>query len=125
MIPCEVCGKNPAVYVCQLCGRRVCPSCVDESSMVCVLCQGEKKREESFAPILVGVGMVLVGVLLLLAGSLMGAFEQGAGVGVVIVGPIPIVIGYGSLLLVALLVILAIIVMVASWAFLRLSVGGT
>ncbi len=36
---CEVCGENPGLYKCRLCGRIVCRECYDINNKLCIICK--------------------------------------------------------------------------------------
>jgi uncharacterized membrane protein len=104
MVPlCSVCGKNPASYVCRDCGRSVCGQCFDAVQWSCVECQ--KRRDGNPHPLVtssanpalyllfVAVGMIFVGIFLLMISSSLNGISGG---GVILIGPIPILIGTGT-----------------------------
>jgi len=122
---CEVCGRNPAMYVCSECGRNVCSRCFEPSGWLCSDCYNAKKQQDyaeygsevpftSLPPImklfLAGFVLIFLGMVVLLIAGLLGWSSQSFGL-VVFVGPIPIILGAGKYSLLAILfaVILTII----------------
>jgi len=121
---CEICGSNPAAYVCSECGRSVCRGCFELNSWLCSECYREKRREyvqrdfeepaTSFPlfmkVFLAGFLLIFLGTIILAIAGLMGGVSQSLGL-VVFIGPIPIILGAGkySLLMVLLAVILSMI----------------
>ncbi len=104
MVPlCSVCGKNPASYVCRDCGRSVCSQCFDAVQWSCVECQNRRdgnphpwvtsSANPALCLLLVAVGMIFVGIFLLMISSSLNGFSGG---GVILIGPIPILIGTGT-----------------------------
>jgi len=120
---CEVCGINPAVYVCSECGRSVCHQCFEPRSWLCYDCYYKKRQEpiqrDVETPVsfplfmkvfLAGFLLIFLGVIILMIAGLMGGISQSYGL-VVFIGPIPIILGAGkySLLAILLAIILTII----------------
>jgi len=119
---CQICGRNPATYVCQSCGRTVCSSCFDPSRWSCSDCvaksiprlaQTQVVSSFSLANWLffVAFAMIVVGVLLMTVGSFSGSNGGYSGGAVILIGPIPIILGTGpySLVLIALAAVLTVI----------------
>jgi len=121
---CEICGNNPAAYVCGECGRNVCRECFESSSWLCSDCYHEKRQEyvqsefetsqRSFPlfmkVFLAGFLLIFLGTIILAVAGLMGGISQSFGL-VVFIGPIPIILGAGkySLLMILFALILTII----------------
>ena len=121
---CEICGSNPATYVCSECGRSVCRQCFEPSRWLCSDCYHKRELEyvqpdleaspmpfPSFMKVfLAGFLLIFIGTIILAIAGLMGGISQSFGL-VVFVGPIPIILGAGkySLLAVLAAVILTII----------------
>jgi len=120
---CEICGSNPAMYVCSECGRSICRQCFDLDSWICSDCYCKEKQEyaqrnleKSFTPFplfmkvfLAGFLLIFLGMVILMIAGLMGGISQSFGL-VVFIGPIPIILGTGkySLLAILLAVLLTI-----------------
>ncbi len=81
---CEICGIRTAVFVCQKCGRTVCPEC--QSELSCSICgkdpstQSPKKNERTDLPRLPALAIILtiVGVILIITGSLANESSSGS-----------------------------------------------
>lgn len=106
---CELCGKRPAKYVCQECGRMVCEFCFDPTTWLCRECRQRLSRErlglEAAPPtripwptpmklFLLGFALAVVGVILLTASALLSGAPASTGT-VILIGPIPIILGAG------------------------------
>jgi len=126
---CEICGVNPAMYVCSSCGRSVCPQCFETSRWLCIECYKKNQdfREETlwtyplFTKIfLIGFLLVFLGTIILIIAGLMGEISQSSGL-IIFIGPIPIVLGAGkhSLLAIFLAILLTIIGIVLFLIFQR------
>jgi uncharacterized membrane protein len=100
---CEICGLHSAVYVCQECGRFICPNC--QSNLLCKNCQArsvpsshpeQESRLSSYLPIL-AFAIIFAGIGLIILGSLTGNSSSGSS-GSCFFWPIPPVIacGFGS-----------------------------
>ncbi|MEM1537359.1 MAG: DUF131 domain-containing protein [Candidatus Nezhaarchaeales archaeon] len=106
---CEVCDKGFARFVCSGCGRKVCINCFDEAGWLCVKCVERKEVIRpvqglkapglpSIKPLILFISafiIILIGMLLLAASSLIVGTGTFSGGGVIFIGPIPIVIGTG------------------------------
>jgi len=117
---CQICGKTEAVrYVCRLCKREVCEACFNNELSLCSECYNNLKREEPlqtfpFKLFLLGFALIFVGVIFLIAYSVLSGNAQLSVGTVVIIGPIPIILGAGpysvfAILLAVILTILAIV----------------
>jgi len=116
---CEICGRNPAVYVCSECGRNVCPECFEPDDWICSICYEERHNALGRRPsiphilptnlLMIGFLLVFLGVILMFIAGLTGEASASSGL-IVFIGPIPIILGAGkySLLAVILAVILTI-----------------
>lgn len=120
---CEICGSNPAMYVCSECGRSVCPQCFESNIWICSDCYSKKKQEYAqqdfeksltsfplfMKVFLAGFLLIFLGVIILMIAGLMGGISPSFGL-VVFIGPIPIILGTGkySLLAILLAVLLTI-----------------
>jgi len=106
-ILCELCGKRPAKYVCQECGRRVCQRCFNVYYELCkdclkpVLEEMEQYHVKEVFDInwmlkfmLIGFTMIFLGIFFVILASL-AAIPETSGVFFFFIGPFPIVFGYG------------------------------
>lgn len=100
---CEICGLRSAVYVCQECGRNVCPHC--QSGLLCKDCRTRSveippseatSRTSPLLPMLAFM-IVFAGVGLIILGSLTGNSSSGSSSSCFF-WPIPPIIacGFGS-----------------------------
>jgi len=117
---CEICGKSPARYICQQCGRDVCERCLEPHTWLCAECYRNVEKEVPeleekgvsvsfpfFMKIfLLGFFLIFIGVAVLIATSLIYGMSDSLGI-IVFIGPIPIILGAGRYSLLA--IILAII----------------
>ena len=103
---CQLCGRRSAFYVCQDCGRLVCPNCFDLLRWSCSESQRkfEARIQERYAtgfpfPIAMWLffaafAIMFIGMLLMAVGSTSGLKNVGAG-GAILIGPIPILLAGG------------------------------
>jgi len=104
---CAVCGKTPATYICQNCGKPTCSNCIDAASWTCYDCgrkaatgRGEVGYSQQFQfslaslLFLVAFAAIFVGTLLIALGSIPNLGTSSAGA-VILIGPIPIILGTG------------------------------
>jgi uncharacterized membrane protein len=122
---CQLCERKQATYVCQSCGSTVCSDCFDPRVWSCSNC-----APKSIAPVggrtvfphftigswlfFLAFALIIVGMLLMTLGSLgssNGGFSGGA---VILIGPIPIILGTGpfSAPLIAVAAVLTLVVLV-------------
>ena len=134
---CEICGVNPAMYVCSNCGRNVCSQCFEKNSWLCIECYN--KRNQGFKEevlwtsyplfikiFLIGFLLAFLGMIILMVAGLMEGVPQSSGI-IVFIGPIPIMLGVGkpSLLAIFLAILLTIIGIVLFFIFRRISFQST
>ena len=137
---CEICGVNPAMYVCSECGRNVCPQCFKLDKWICSDCYRKSEEdhvqnifEKSFSfPLftkifLAGFLLIFLGMIILMIAGLMGGLSQSFGL-IVFIGPIPIILGAGkysllAIILAVLLTVMGIILFVIfrKWRFQEVS----
>lgn len=124
---CALCGRRTATYVCQDCGRTVCTNCFDSIHWSCSECQAklrptatavESSATTSFSLatwlFFAAFAIIFIGVLLITLGSLSNLNLNGVSSGaIILIGPIPIVLGAGqySFALVALGIFLTVFVL--------------
>lgn len=102
---CDVCGKRAARYVCQECGRIVCERCIESYSWLCSECYRkemgiepdvEMKISFPFTKMFVlGFILMFVGSIILVFASLLYGLKASLG-GFILIGPLPIVFGFGE-----------------------------
>jgi len=116
---CQICDKRLAKYVCQGCGRIICEVCLEPQTWVCSDCYSHLKEESGgfwvfqsslFRLLLLSFLLIFIGVVFMVISVLMGT-PVSAGV-VVILGPLPIILGVGSYATLAL--VLAVVLTISS-----------
>lgn len=122
---CALCGRRIATYVCQDCGRVICSNCFDSTHWSCSECRSRAKSSAPMGPSVTprfslitwlffgAFAIIFVGVILVTLGSLSNLNTNGvSGGAIILIGPIPIVLGAGqnSFALVILAVFLTIFV---------------
>ena len=123
---CAVCGTAPATYICQNCGRATCPNCIDATTLNCYGCatkattrlgRGEYSQPLHFSLasilLMIAFAAIFIGMLLVALGSVGNLGPSSTG-GVILIGPIPIILGSGpySIPLIALSVGLTIVALI-------------
>lgn len=107
---CALCGQRTATYVCQDCGRAACGNCFDSTHWSCSECQNRLRQtaapmESSITPtfslatwlFFAAFAIIFFGIVLMTLGSLSNLNVNGASGGaVILIGPIPIVLGTGQ-----------------------------
>jgi len=130
---CAVCGTERATYICQNCGRATCSNCIDAASLNCYGCatsaatrlgEGEYSQRLHFSLasilLMIAFAAIFIGILLVALGSV-GNFSSSSTGGVILIGPIPIILGSGpySIPLIALSVGLTIVALIFFLMFRR------
>ncbi len=121
---CQICGKlAPVTYTCKLCKRDVCEACFKHEVNVCSECFSRFKGETPLATFpfklfLLGFVLMIAGVIFLIASSMLYDNVQTTSGIVILIGPIPIIIGTGPYSFLA--IILAIILTILGMVFLVL-----
>ena len=130
---CEVCGERPAKYVCQNCGKLICDGCVVPEGPLCPECsmlldksgEVEEARFNGFSGFLNPINLLFMSILLIFIGffcimlsSVIGGRLGGLGA-IIMIGPIPIIVGAGPLstemiLIGVVVMIIAVILFVLS-----------
>jgi len=125
---CELCGKRSAKYICQECGRAICEACIEPYTWLCLDCYGktkgyaeEKTQEILHIPLsiklfLLSFILMFAGVLILVLTALLSGLTGSLGI-ILLLGPIPIIIGYGEhviplLILATVLTIICIVIFI-------------
>jgi uncharacterized membrane protein len=124
-VACEVCGSEWARYVCRRCNRRVCEKCLDARDWICLECKAMGALAEPAGGLGMGplglpllafflsFALIFIGMLLIALSS--AAPAGGRGFGLILIGPIPIILGTGpeatsgALLAIALILSLALL----------------
>jgi len=102
---CEICGVQEARYVCRRCGKRVCAKDFLPGRWLCTSCEPitRTKAPEPAGVFPVGVSwiifasfaMVLIGMILMMIASMTQGQGVTSGGAVILIGPIPIILGGG------------------------------
>ncbi|MEM0048918.1 MAG: hypothetical protein QW424_02170 [Candidatus Bathyarchaeia archaeon] len=127
---CEKCGRRVSRYICQECGRAVCEQCIDLHTWLCSDCHRKSgveelpEEHEEMAPsfltamkvLFAGFIIVFIGVIILMIAALFSGFTGSSGI-ILLLGPIPIILGAGAnvtllLVVAAILTILCIAIFV-------------
>jgi len=123
---CEICRRKSTMYVCRECGREICESCFYVPGWLCTECHNRAAAKHpevhvdrfevegvalSFKLFIIGFFVIFVGIMLIMIASLLSPGSNVSGGGVFLIGPIPIVFGYGqySAWMIAFAVILTIV----------------
>lgn len=122
MALCVLCGTRDASFVCHNCGRLVCPECFDTNRWWCLSCINQTRpsivhttmRVPTTGLFFLAFVMVFVGILLMSLAPILNHGDIGSVGTVILIGPIPIILGSGPfasviVLLALLLTIVALI----------------
>ena len=115
---CEICGNQEARFVCTRCGRRVCPQDFRQGRWVCTVCEPGAPMETPRLRVafptglswifLVSFALVFIGMIVMIIASFMQGQGATSGGAVILIGPIPIILGGGPesnwLILVAVII---------------------
>ena len=123
MAPCAVCGMRDASFVCHNCGRTACQECFDTNRWRCSCCNLSTSAYDvnlrgppisASGLFLLAFAMIFVGVLLMSFAPMMSGESVGSVGTVILIGPIPIILGSGPLagVMVVLALVLTIVVVV-------------
>jgi len=122
---CEICGIQEPRYVCSRCGKRVCARDFRLQLWLCTSCEpvpyAETQAPASALPIgfswifFASFAMILLGMILMMISSLTQAKGITSGGAVILIGPIPIILGSGpeSTWLILMAVIITMIALAA------------
>ncbi len=117
---CQLCGTlASAMYACTHCKREVCEACFKPEMGVCSECYRRLKNETSLSTFplnlfLLGFALIISGMILLIASSVLyGDAQTTAGI-IIFIGPIPIILGTGpysvfAILLATILTVIGIV----------------
>lgn len=102
---CEICASREARYVCGRCGRRVCAQDFAPKAWLCASCEQitPAKAPASVGAypfglswiILASFALVLVGMIMMIIASMTQGQGTTSGGAVILIGPIPIILGGG------------------------------
>ncbi|MFQ6086601.1 MAG: DUF131 domain-containing protein [Candidatus Bathyarchaeia archaeon] len=117
---CQLCGRPaPVTYTCKQCKREVCEACFEHEVNVCSQCYSRLKEGTPLSTFplklfLLGFALVFVGMIFLIASSILYGNVQTTSSIVIFIGPIPIILGTGpysvfAILIATLLTILGIV----------------
>ncbi|MDH5783878.1 MAG: DUF131 domain-containing protein [Candidatus Bathyarchaeota archaeon] len=116
----QLCGKlAPVTYTCSQCKREVCEACFKHEANVCSECYSRLRGETPLLTFplklfLLGFALIFLGMIFLIASSILyGNVQTTTGI-VIFVGPIPIILGTGphsvfAILLATILTVLGIV----------------
>ena len=122
---CEICGNQEARFVCSRCGRRVCLQDFRQGRWLCTTCETSAQREapefRSALPMglswifLASFALVFIGMIVMMIASFTQGHGTTSGGAVILIGPIPIILGNGpeSTWLIASAAIITAIALVA------------
>jgi uncharacterized membrane protein/ribosomal protein L37AE/L43A len=118
---CEICGNQEARFVCRRCGRRVCLQDFRQGRWLCTTCEPSARAGApeftSASPMglswifIVSFALVFIGMVVMMIASFTQSRGQTSGGVVILIGPIPIILGSGpeSTWLIALAAIITVI----------------
>lgn len=107
---CQLCGKlTPTAHRCKQCKREVCEACYKHKANLCSQCYKRLRRGASLLTFplklfLLGFSFILVGTTLLITSSILKGNAQTTTGIVILIGPIPIILGTGSNSILAILI---------------------
>jgi uncharacterized membrane protein len=129
---CQRCGIRAAAYVCQSCGRSVCGDCFDSARWFCHDCVARTMPSSGTGAVVslhsaatwllfVAFAMIAVGLLLMVVGPLTGSGGGFSGGAVILIGPIPIILGAGpySWVMIAVAAVLTVFALAVYLVFRR------
>jgi uncharacterized membrane protein len=115
--------NNNAMYVCKNCGKEVCGECFNTNFWVCSKCYEIEAYQKGFQALnssnvffklfLLGFFMIFIGMALIMISSL-ALKDSLSGGFTLIIGPIPILLGFGpySSLLLLFAILLTIVILI-------------
>lgn len=120
---CTLCGMRNASFVCHNCGRPACQECFDTNRWWCVSCSNQAilqtVHRTAHVPVtgllFLALVMIFVGILLMSLGPIMNGGNVASVGTVILIGPIPIILGSGPSA--GAIVVLALILTVVSLIF--------
>jgi LPXTG-motif cell wall-anchored protein len=101
---CDICGNQEARFVCSRCGRQVCLQDFRQERWLCVTCEPgtpEEPRFRSAFPtrlswfVFASFALVFIGMAVMMIASFTQSQGPTSGGAVILIGPIPIIIGSG------------------------------
>lgn len=128
---CEICGYRDAMYVCRNCGKEICDECFNHNLWACSICYEKMNVYQDrlqtsnffnafFKLFLLGFFMIFLGIILIIISSFISEGKISGGT-VFIIGPIPILFGFGpySSSLIFFAILLMMIILLALFLFSR------
>ena len=120
---CDICGTQEARFVCRRCGKRVCLQDFRQGQWLCADCgpnahsEGQVTNVSSMGLswiLFASFAMVFVGMILMMIASFTQGDGSTSGGAVILVGPIPIILGGGPestwmILLAAAITVIALV----------------
>lgn len=105
MRTCDICRERPAKFVCQRCGALVCELDFDLPSGLCINCRRLADRMEvqqrtslsnlPFLVLLIGIALIFIGFIVIASSAIIYPAHVSGG-GIFLIGPIPIIVGFGE-----------------------------
>lgn len=123
MTLCVVCGTRDASFVCHTCGRVVCHECFDTNRWSCRSCINQTNSPIVKGTMLipptvlffVAFVMIFVGILLMSLAPILNHGDIGSVGTVILIGPIPIILGSGPFA--SVVVVLALLLTIVALFF--------
>jgi uncharacterized membrane protein len=127
---CAICGRQRATYVCQSCSRAVCGNCIDLGNWRCLTCQAQPPSAPSYSPpaqfllttwlFFATFAAIFIGILLIALSSMPNQSGVSGGA-IILIGPIPIILGSGpySVVLIALAAVVTLAALIVFLALRR------
>lgn len=102
---CDICGTQEARFVCKRCGKRVCVQDFRQEQWLCASCGPNAHLEGPEVTSVSQIGlswilfasfaMVFIGMILMMIASFTQGRGSTSGGAIILVGPIPIILGSG------------------------------
>jgi len=123
MTLCGLCGCRDASFVCHNCGRSVCNECFNSNQWWCRTCVNETNSTITSGPtrfastglFFLAFVLIFVGILLMSLGPILSQGGNGSVGTVILIGPIPIILGSGPFA--GVIVVLAILLTIFALIF--------
>lgn len=123
MVLCVLCGTRDASFVCHNCGRPVCHECFDTNRWWCRSCVNQPSSSVVNTPMRVPTTglfflafvMIFVGILLMSLAPILDRGNIGSVGTVILIGPIPIILGSGPFA--SVIVVLALLLTIVALIF--------
>ncbi len=102
---CEICGSQEARFVCSRCGRRACLRDFQQGRWLCAACEPGIQTDASqlrSVPLtglswifFASFALIFLGMVIMMIASAMQGQGSTSGGAVILIGPIPIILGNG------------------------------